>query len=523
MIIPEVLAWSAHRWPDNECIVEVDPISNKRRSLTYRQFDERVNMVANALLDTGIKKGDFVLHFMRNRIEWLEAYFGIIRIGAIVVPLNFRFTSSDVKCAVDVVQPRLIIIEDKLTDTIAPIHSSLSTVIKDYICVGENVPKGMKNYKEFIAGHSTIQPDIQVSEEDYLGIYFTSGTTGTPKAILYTHKNLFAATISNDATVALAPNPNALMYPPLYHTVSFFLFPYLLHGGKWTLLLKFSIPDFLKVIEQEKCTEVITLVLPHCVDLITAQKAGEINVKDYDLSSLHTINTGAQPYPTSVTRGLVNLFPTVGINYGYGISEGGGATTTLLTSDEIISKIGSVGKPSFMVNYRIVDEAGNDVEQGEVGELILKTERMMREYYKNPAETAKTIRNGWLYTGDLAKVDAEGYIYIVDRKKDVIISGGENVYPAEVEEILLKHPKIKEAAVIGTPDEKFGERVTAIVTLKSGMQITREELVEWCKEKFPAYKRPRRIEFDDSIPKSATQKVLKPELRLRYGGKQAAF
>ncbi|MBA7714366.1 Long-chain-fatty-acid--CoA ligase [subsurface metagenome] len=175
-----------------------------------------------------------------------------------------------------------------------------------------------------------------------------------------------------------------------------------------------------------------------------------------------------------------------------------------------------------MVECRVVDDDGNDVGQGEVGELILRTERVMKEYYKNPEETAKTIKNGWFYTGDIAKMDEEDYIYIVDRKKDVIISGGENVYPVEVEEVLLTHPKILEAAVIGTPDERFGERVTAVVNLKPGEDATKEELLEWCKENFPTYKRPRRIEFGD-IPKSPTQKILKPELRLRYSSKKTAF
>lgn len=521
MIISEILAWSARQWPDRECIVEIDPVNNKRSSLTYRQFDERVNMVANALMDAKIKKGDMVLHFMRNRIEWLEAYFGIIRIGAIVVPLNFRFTSADVKYATSVVEPSLAIIEDALADVITPVRSSLTTV-KDYICVGKDIPSGMKDYEEFIAGYPVTQPNIQISEEDDLGVYFTSGTTGVPKPILYTHKNLYTVAVGNGATIPLPPNPNTVIYCPLYHTATFFFWlPYLFRGGKCTILRRFSMHDLLKTIEQEKGTEV-NIPMPHCIDFITAQKTGEINVADYDLSSWHQISTGAQPYPTSVIRDLVNLFPTVGIMHGFGISEGGGATTTMLAPDEILKKPGSVGKAAVMVDCRVVDDEGKDAAPGEVGELILKAERMMKEYYKNPEETAKTIRDGWLYTGDLAKIDNEGYIYIVDRKKDVIISGGENVYPVEVEEVLLMHPKIMEAAVIGTPDERFGERITAVVNLKPGEDMTKEELLEWCKEKFPAYKRPRQIEFGD-IPKSPTQKILKPELRLRYSGKKAAF
>lgn len=521
MIISEILAWSARQWPDSECIVEIDPAKNKRRSLTYRQFDQRVNRIANALLDSGVKKGDRVLHFMRNRIEWMESYFGIIRMGAVVVPLNYRFTSTDVKYAVEVVEPKLAIVEDELTGMVTPVRHLLNTV-KTYICTGENVPDGMKDYKEFIANRSIAQPDIKVSEEDDLGVYFTSGTTGVPKPILYTHKNLNAVALSNGLTIPLPPNPNSVIYCPLYHTATFFFWlPYLFQGGKCTILRRFSLHDLLKTIEQEKGTEV-NIPMPHCVDLITAQQKGEINVADYDLSSWRIINTGAQPYPPNVIRDLAKLFPTVGVQHGFGISEGGGATLTLLRPDEILKKPGSVGKAAAMVDIMVVDDDGKSVPPGETGELIVRSERTMKEYYKNPEATAKTIKNGWLYTEDIARMDEEGYIYIIDRKKDVIISGGENVYPVELENELLTHPKILEAAVIGTPDERWGERVTAVVNLKPGEHMTREELLDWCKEKFPAYKRPRRIEFGE-IPKSPTNKILKPPLRARYGGKESAF
>jgi len=521
MIISEILAWSARQWPNRECIVEIDPVKNTRRGLTYKQFDQRVNMVANALMDSGVKKGDTVLHFMRNRIEWMESYFGIIRIGAIVVPLNFRFTSNDVKYAAEVTEPSLAIVEDELAGIITPIRSSLNTV-RDYICVGENIPDGMKGYEEFIANHPVTQPNIQVSAKDDLGVYFTSGTTGIPKPILYSHENLYAVAVSNGLSIPLPPHPNSVIYCPLYHTATFFFWlPYLFQGGKCTILRRFSLHDLLNTIEQEKGTEV-NIPMPHCVDLITAQQTGEINVADYDLSSWCLINTGAQPYPPSVIRDLVNLFPTVGIQHGFGISEGGGAALIMLTPDEILKKPGSVGKAVAMVDVRIVDDDGKNVAPGEAGELVVKTERMMKEYYKNPEATAEAIKDRWLYTGDIAKMDEDGYIYIVDRKKDVIISGGENVYPVEVENVLLTHPKILEAAVIGTPDERFGERVTAVVNLKPGEEMTKEELLEWCKEKFPTYKRPRRIEFGD-LPKSPTNKILKPELRSRYSGKGTAF
>jgi len=520
MIISEILAWSARQWPDRECVVEINPETNTRRSFTYKEFDQRVNQVANALMDSGIKKGDMVMHFMRNRIEWMEAYFGIIRTGAIVVPLNFRFTSNDVKYAAEVVKPPVAIIEDELSRIVLPVLSELNSV-RDYICVGERTPDGMKNYEDFITGHSVIQPKVAVSENDDLGVYFTSGTTGLPKPILFTHKNLCAVAVCNGLSIPLPPNPNTVVYCPLYHVATFFFWlPYLFQGGKCTLLRRFSLHDLLKTIEQEKGTEV-NIPMPHCVDLINAQQSGEINVADYDLSSWHVINTGAQPYPQKIIRDLVELLPNVGVQHGYGISEGGGASLTMLPPDEILKKPGSIGKVTATVDAMIVDNNGKRVAPNVVGELVVRSERTMKEYYRNPEATANTIKDGWLYTGDIARMDEEGYFYIVDRKKDVIISGGENVYPVELEDLLLTHPKILEAAVIGTPDEKWGECVTAIINPKPGEDVTKEELQEWFREKFPSYKRPRRIEFGD-LPKSATNKILKPELRARYGGKSSA-
>jgi acyl-CoA synthetase (AMP-forming)/AMP-acid ligase II len=414
-----------------------------------------------------------------------------------------------------------MIVESDLAQIIEPVRAHLREPAQ-CIWVGENIPDGMSRYEQFIGDHSISNPDINISEDDALGVYFTSGTTGVPKPILYTHKSLYTAAVSNGLTIPLRPDHNSVIYSPLYHTASFFFWlPCLFNGGKGTILLKFSLQFLLKVMESEKGTEVY-IPMPHCIDLINAQERGEINLKDYDLSSWRLITTGAQPHPPKVLRDLASLFPDVGIQHGFGISEGGGATLTLLPPHELLKKQGSVGRPSVLVDARVVDQIGCDVKPGEKGELIIKTERMMKEYYQNPKATAEAIKEGWLYTGDVATMDEEGYLYIVDRKKDVVISGGENVYPVEVESVLLTHPKILEAAVIGTPDEKWGERVTAIVRLKPGQEMSKEDLFAWCKEQFPSYKCPRRIEFGD-LPKSPTNKILKGELRLKYGGKESAF
>ena len=521
MNVSRILTLAASRWGDRECVVEITPTENKRRSRSYREFNERVNKLANALLDAGIKKGDIVVTFMRNSIEWMETYFGIIRAGAVVAPLNFRFTSDDIKHVADVTEPSLIILEEELSEVVNAIGSPLPT-IERYICIGKSISGKMADYEEFIASYPPTEPETQILDEDNIAVYFTSGTTGTPKAVLFTHKNLFMVAIENFITFPPVPGGNYVAILPLYHVAAFFQWlPYLFRGGTCTLLQEFSPHDFLHTMEKEKGTEVF-LVMPMLFDIVEAHKRGDIDIGTCDLSSWQLLNTGSQAYPRHLLLTVSKLFPGVRVNHGYGLSEGAGAATFILEPEDLIRKCGSIGKPvAAMVEARIVDDEGKQVPPGEMGELIIKTDRMMKEYYRNPEETAKVIKDEWLYTGDVAKVDEEGYYYIVDRKKDVIISGGENVYPAEVEEVILKHPKILEAAVIGVPDERFGERVLAVVKLKPDEEMTQEDFLRWCKENFPGHRRPRQVEFGD-IPRGATRKVLKPELRERYSGKKEA-
>lgn len=514
MLISDILALAAEQWPDREAVVYVDYGKNIRKAVTYSEFNARVNQTAHALLQRGIKKGDAVLHFMPNRIEWLETYFGIIRIGAKVVPLNFRFTTADLVYAVNVIEPKLAFVDESLVDVLAPAQSDFAS-IKDYIYVTDEPDARAGNYEEFIKDKPETPPGVNVAMDDILGIYFTSGTTGLPKAIVYPHSSLFYSAVSNGLTLRQPDKPNSIIYCPFYHTATFnFWLPLLFKGGRATILNKFSPFDLLKVFEEEKGTEV-NIPMPHCVDLVNAYKYGHLDVSKYDLSSWITINTGSQPYPPSLIVDLQKMFPHVGVQHGFGMSEAGGASLTIVQPEEIITYSNSVGRPNAMVNAAILDEDWNRLPPDTVGELAFKSLRNMREYYNNPEATAATIKDGWLRTGDYAKMDADGYIYIVDRKKDVIISGGENVYPVEVENVLLTHPKIKEVAVIGLPDERWGECVTAVVVLHAEEALTKEDLLAWCKDNFPAYKRPRRIEFG-LIPKSHTQKVLKPELRKRY-------
>jgi acyl-CoA synthetase (AMP-forming)/AMP-acid ligase II len=519
MNVSKILTLAASHWGNRECVVEITPTKNKRRSRSYKEFNQRVNRLANALLDTGITKGDIVMTFMRNSIEWMEAYFGIIRAGAAVAPLNFRFTSEDIKHAADVTEASLIILQEDLSEVVNEVRSALPT-IKHYIGIGASISDEVENYDEFIASYPATEPEPQISDDDNLGIYFTSGTTGAPKAVLLTHQNLFMVAIENFITFPPVPGGNYVAILPLYHMAAFFQWlPYLFRGGTCTLLQEFSPHDFLHTMEAEKGTEVF-LVMPMLVDIVEAQTRGDINIANYDLCEWRQLNTGSQAYPRDLLLTVGQLFPNVKVNHGYGLSEGGGAATIVLEPEDIIRKCGSIGKPvAAMVEAKIVDDKGKDLSAGETGELIIKTDRMMKEYYRNPEETAKVIRDGWLYTGDIAKVDEEGYYYLVDRKKDIIISGGENVYPTEVEELILKHPKILEAAVIGVPDERFGERVMAVVKFKPNEEMTKAEFFSWSKDHLPGYKRPRQVEFGD-IPRGATRKILKPELRKRYGGKK---
>jgi len=515
MNISEMLARNTELYPDDTALIQINPSERLRREITWREFDERANRVANALVDRGINKGDKVILWMRNSIDWLEAYFGIIRTGAWAVPLNYRFASRDLKYCADIAEAKAMILGEEFMESVETIRFQLLTIEK-YIVVSQHPPKDMEGFEDVINKSSAKPLEVKLNDEDGCGLYFTSGTTGAPKPILLTHKNMEAAAITEKAHHYQKHSDNFILLPPLYHTGSkMHWFGSLMVGGRATLLTEISPQYIFETVDKERGT-IVWLLVPWALDILKEMDRGELKQEDYDLSRWRLMHIGAQPVPPSLVKHWKKYFPDMlyDTNYGLGESTGPGCVHLGIDNER---KVGAIGKAGFNWKTRIVNETGETVPQGEVGELLVKGDGVMKQYYKNPEKTAETIKNGWLYTGDLVREDDEGFIYIVDRKKDVIVSGGENIYPVEIEEVLHSHPKIYDVGVIGLPDERLSEITVAVVEAKPGENLTRKEVNQFCEQNLPRYKRPRHIIFD-KVPRNPTGKIEKPKMRQKYAG-----
>ena len=519
MTITEMLARNGRMRSDIIALIERVPSKHLRKQLTWREFDERVNRIANALIARGVKRGDIVMHWMMNSTAWLEAYFGIVRTGAVVAPLNFRFSERDYRYCEGIAEPKLAVIDELFVERVqAAGYQSLPE--EKYFVNGESITAGMENYEEMIARSSSNPVDIGIGMEDPCSLYFTSGTTGDPKPIVLTHRNMEQACIIEVAHGMRKPGDIFAILKPLYHTGDYIHWlSSLILGGTAVIQGDKIIPQIIfEVIQQEKCT-VAMLLVPWIQDILTELETGNIKKGDYDLSSWRLVLLGAQPVPPNLIKLFHEKFPHIQWDMNYGLTETTGPGCIHLTMGDT-HKIGSIGKAGFNWEARIVNEKGEDVKREEVGEIIVRGNGVMKEYYKNPQKTAETIRNGWLYTGDMGRIDNDGYFWIVDRKKDVIISGGENVYPVEIEETLQCHPKVHDVGVIGLPDDRLGEIVVAVIKLKPDVHEsveTEKELLQFCEKTLPKYKRPKHIIFGE-VPRNPTGKIEKFKMREKYKG-----
>ena len=360
---------------------------------------------------------------------------------------------------------------------------------------------------------SSTAPSVELDEEDYAAIYFSSGTTGFPKAILHNHRALYSSCRTEQNHHGQGRSDVFLCIPPLYHTgAKMHWFGSLLAGSKAVLLRGVKPEWILRAVTEEKCT-IVWLLVPWAQDILDAIDSGRVNLKHYYLDQWRLMHIGAQPVPPSLINRWLKVFPNHKYDTNYGLSESIGPGCVHLGVDNI-HKVGAIGKPGYLWETKIVDENGVEVPQGEVGELAVYGPGVMLCYYKNPEASDEVLKDRWLYTGDMARMDEDGFIYLVDRKKDVIITGGENLYPVQIEDFLRRHDKIKDVAVIGMPHERLGEIAAAIIEIKEGMECTEEEINEFCME-LPRYKRPRKIIFE-KVPRNATGKIEKPVLRERY-------
>lgn len=508
---------NAKKYPNKEYMIERTPSKNLRRALTWKEFNDETNKVANYLQkELGVKKGDFVMHLQMNSLEWVITFHAILRTGAVAIPLNFRFASADIKYVYDSFTPKVLIVGDGFMPKVQPIQKEMPD-IQSYICVGPNVPADMISYEDIVSNGDTEDLLVEVADDDPAELMFTSGTTGPPKPVCQAHKTLYEIGISIALTYSMGHETVYLAPHPFYHSGSFFLaFPSYLAGGKKVIQLELNKPHYLlDAIAEEKVNDAWVTV-PTMSDTVNAIKKGEIDISKYDFSHVTgSIVIGAQPVPYSLFEDMRKIFPFRTGNI-YGITEGGGGGSTNLYDEDVLERPGSIGKATYNAEARAVDENGKDVPTGEVGELILRGPRIMKEYFNNPEMTAQAVKDGWLYTGDLVRIDEDGYIYIADRKKDLIIRGGENIFPVEIENVLRSHPKVADAAVIGYPHERLVEIAMAIVQLYPGETMTQEEIIGYCGDKGLAkFKWPEKVVFEDVI-RNVTGKIDKPEMRKKY-------
>ncbi|NLJ77015.1 MAG: acyl--CoA ligase [Peptococcaceae bacterium] len=501
-------------WMEYE-LIENNPAGEYRRDMTWQVFDEKANRLANLLLKRGVKKGDKVAILLMNCLEWLPIYFGILKTGALAVPLNYRYTAEEIKYCLDLSDTTALIFGPEFIGRIETIYDQIPNV-KILLFAGENRPSFAESYDRLTANCSSAAPQVKLSDGDDAAVYFSSGTTGFPKAILHTHGSLVSACHTEKEHHGQGREDNFLCIPPLYHTgAKMHWFGSLLSASKAVLLRGVKPEWILKTVSEEKIT-IVWLLVPWAQDILDAIERGDVRLEDYQLSQWRLMHIGAQPVPPSLIHRWKKYFPNHLYDTNYGLSESIGPGCVHL-GIENIHKVGAIGIPGYNWEAKIVNGNGQPVDQGQVGELAVKGPGVMKCYYNDPEATAAVIKDQWLFTGDMARMDDNGFIYLVDRKKDVIISGGENIYPVQIEDFLREHNAVKDAAVIGLLDERVGEIAAAIIELKPGYKCSEEEINTFCAA-LPRYKRPRKVIFDQ-VPRNPTGKIEKPRLREKYGAK----
>ena len=533
MPITEFLERNAAQYGDEVCLVELNPeVPEKRyvtwkeydliearpdaayrREITWRMFDEKANRFANLLLSRGIGKGNKVAILLMNCLEWLPIYFGILKSGALAVPFNFRYDTDEIEYCANLAEVDVMVFGSAFIGRMEPIADKLSKTCSLIYC-GEGVcPSFAEDYVSLTAGASAENPGIALTDEDNAAIYFSSGTTGFPKAILHNHESLVHSAKCEQAHHGQQRGDVFLCIPPLYHTgAKMHWFGSLISGSK-AVLLKGTKPKYvIEAVHNERCT-IVWLLVPWAQDILDDIDSGKIDLSQYDLSCWRLMHIGAQPVPPSLIKRWKKVFPHHDYDTNYGLSESIGPGCVHL-GVENVHKVGAIGVAGYGWQTKIVDPQGNEVAQGDIGELCVKGPGVMTCYYHNEEATAECLKDGWLYTGDMAKQDEDGFIFLVDRKKDVIISGGENIYPVQIEDFLRQMDQIKDVAVIGMPDHRLGEISAAIIEVKEGYTLTEDEVNEFCL-KIARYKRPRKIIFAD-IPRNPTGKIEKPLLRKIY-------
>jgi long-chain acyl-CoA synthetase len=492
--------------PDKECMVCDDV------RLTWKQLNKRVNRLANALTELGVEKETKVATLALNCHRLIEIYYATSKIGAVAVPLNFRLAPEELVYIINHSDAEVLFVDHNTIEIAKQIMPELPNIRhRIYFAQGE---EGWLEYERLLEKASDAEPEVEVSEDDLCHLQYTGGTTGLPKGVMITNRNYLTTAIGMGLSLPVEPHYSTLQVLPIFHTA---WWPVLLHhfgGVRAVISPRFDFTEILSTAEREKVTHInmVPVLFSWLLDFPDADK--------YDLSSIKYFSYAGAPMPEEILRRCIAKFGPI-FQQGYGLTEAAPLGTRLGEEDqcrldgppEMTRRINSCGRETLVTEVRVADENDSDVPVGEIGEIIIRGANVMKGYWKDPELTAQTLRGGWLHTGDLAEIDQSGFIYIVDRKNDMIITGGENVYPYEVEQILYEHPAVLVAAVVGVKSEKWGEEVTAAVSLKQGMEASEEELKALCREKIAGYKCPKKVVFVDNIPTSVIGKVLRREVR----------
>lgn len=508
--VRDLVVRNTWRYPNKTAFIFED------QRLAFLQVDTRVNQIANAWKKMGIRKGDRVAVFLDNCNEYYEILLAAAKAGVLLCTVNSKLKANELTYIMEDSESCAVIFGDKYRGLIESARRGW-TFTKHFICLGADSGDHI-NYNELIIHETSSPPATVVDEEDPLYLIYTSGTTGRPKGVVLTHRNVFQNAISSCLGLGITPQdvnlnvcPLAFVAASVFQTIAHFF-----QGATSVTVNGFTPAKFLEAVQKEKVT--FTFIVPTMLIMLIEHP----DIGKYDLSSLRTIVYGGAPMPVGRLKKAMDIFGPI-LYQGYGLTETSGNACLLRKEDHKLTgtnkevrRLASCGREHSNHKFRVVNERGQEVTPGEIGEIVYFGDSLMREYWKQPTETAQAVREGWFYTGDLATVDEEGYMFIVDRKKDIIISGGANISSKEVENVIYEHPAVLEAAVVGVPDEKWGEAVKAVVVLKPGAALTGKELIEFCEERIASYKKPKSVDFADSLPKNPNDKIMKHMIRDRY-------
>ena len=494
-------------------------LKDKERSFSYPQLNKRVNKLAHSLLNLGLQKGDKVAVLLENCVEIVEAYLAAAKTGLVIAPVHFRFVGKEILKLMENSDAKAFIVHDEFTPIVQSIKKDLNFISPDrYIVVGEKV-KGYKEYEEFIKDSPDTEPEDEIECNDPWIILYTSGTTGVPKGVVRSHESYIAFFLINAIDFGFNEHDVCLNVMPLYHVNStFYTFLFLYLGGTAYIhpARHFKADEILEIIEKEKITFISLIPTHYNLILNASDKA-----KKRDVSSIRKLLCSSAPVSKSMKKEIMKFFPGVELYEAYGSTEAG--LVTLLKPEDQLRKLGSIGFEAVGTDFvKLLDENGNEVGIDIVGELFSRGPMMFDEYHKMPDKTKSSFRGEWFSAGDMAKRDEDGFFYIVDRKDNMIITGGEHVYPSEVQEIIISHQDVFDVAVIGLPHEKWGEQVTAIIVPREKSKLDEKMIIEYCKDKMAGYKRPKKIIFikDEEMPRTPTGKILHRILRERYNKKE---